>query len=60
MVLNQVDILYEKQSGSKAEILRNLEVQPKPLVSYIKKKCTTFWQFSPDVLIRGGSKFKVL
>ena len=29
----------KKKSGSKTEILRNLEAQPKQLVSYKKKKC---------------------
>ena len=29
----------KKKSGSKTEILRNLEAQPKQLVSYKKKEC---------------------
>ena len=29
----------KKKSGSKTEILRNLEAQPKRLVSYKKKEC---------------------
>ena len=30
----------KKKSGSKTEILRNTEAQPKQLVSYKKKECT--------------------
>ena len=33
----------KKKSGSKTEILRNLEAQPKRLVSYKKKECIFYF-----------------
>ena len=35
----------KKKSGSKTEILRNTEAQPKQLVSYKKKECITIGAF---------------
>ena len=35
----------KKKSGSKTEILRNTEAQPKQLVSYKKKRVYNFVQF---------------
>ena len=40
----------KKKSGSKTEILRNLEAQPKRLVSY-KKKISVFSSISKKVFI---------
>ena len=40
----------KKKSGSKTEILRNTEAQPKQLVSYKKKECS-FYSFSHSLII---------
>ena len=39
----------KKKSGSKTEILRNLEAQPERLVSYKKKECMHFYFHKNEV-----------